>query len=59
MKYTRDEFLKLTAEVIEDLMQPDEEGDRLPAPAFMLALFAAKITTKLFDGEEIEIIMED
>lgn len=61
MKYTKEEFTELVSKVIDDLMQPDDNGNRLPAPAFMLlALAAAKITSKLFDGEEeIEIITEE
>lgn len=58
MKYTKEEFTKLSSDVIDDHMKPDDSGNRLPAPAFMLLVLAvAKITTKLFDNEEeIEII---
>ena len=61
MKYTKEEFTKCMADVIDDLMKPDDSGNRLPAPAFMLlTLAAAKITYKLFDDEEeIEIIAEE
>ena len=61
MKYKKEEFKQLVADVIYELMKPDDNGNLLPAPAYMLlTLTAAKITTKLFDNEkEIEINTED
>lgn len=58
MKYTKEEFNKVLAEVIDELMKPTEDGDKLPAPAMMLlVVLGAKITNKLFENEEeIEII---
>ena len=61
MKYTRDEFSRLTAEVIEDLMKPTEDGNSLPPIAMLLfAMLVAKINSRLFENqEEIEIITEE
>ena len=58
MKITKEEFHKISAEVIDDLMKPTEDGDRLPAMAMLLfAMLVSKITHKLFENEEeIEII---
>lgn len=61
MKYTREEFTKITSEVVDDLMQPTEDGSRLPQSAIMLLiLMGSKITRKLFENEkEIEAITEE
>ena len=57
MKYTKEEFNKVLSEVIDELMKPTKDGDKLPEAAMMLLLImGAKITTKLFENEEIEII---
>ena len=58
MKYTKEDFSKLTAEVINDLMQPTEDGNSLPPIAILLfTMLGAKLNHKLFENEEeIEII---
>ena len=58
MKITKEEFHKISTEVIDDLMKPTEDGDRLPAMAMLLfVMIVSKITHKLFENEdEIEII---
>ena len=35
MKYTKEDFSKLTAEVINDLMQPTEDGNSLPPDRYI------------------------
>ena len=61
MKYTKEEFSKLTAELIDDLMKPTEDGNSLPPIAMLLfAMLVAMLNHRLFENEEeIEIITED
>lgn len=61
MKYTREDFTKLAAEVVNDFITPTDDGESLPRWTIMLlSAMAAKIINKLFNGEkEIEIITEE
>ena len=58
MKITKEEFQKISTEVIDELMKPTEDGNQLPAMTMLLfVMFVSKITHKLFENEEeIEII---